>query len=237
MDGGHGRDRRINDMKGKLFVIEGLDGSGKQTQTEMLYDRLVSEGKDVMHVEYPNYKSESSALVKMYLRGDFGDKPGDVDAYISSTFFAADRYASYKTEYETFYKNGGIVLADRYTTSNMVHQASKITDPAEKIKYLDWLWDLEFGLYGIPVPDAVFFLDVEPSTGEKLMAERLNKFTNEMTKDIHERDHEYLVDSYANALWVAQKYGWERIECVTDEGMMSKEAIHEILYSRIKKYL
>lgn len=224
-------------MKGKLFVIEGLDGSGKQTQTEMLYERLVREGRAVMHVAYPNYKSESSSLVKMYLRGDFGDKPGDVDAYISSTFFAADRYASYKTEYETFYKNGGIVLADRYTTSNMVHQAGKITDPEEKIKYLDWLWDLEFRLYGIPVPDAVFFLDVEPVIGEKLMAERLNKFTNEMTKDIHERDHEYLMDSYANALWVSQRYGWERIECVTEEGLLPKETIHEMLYSKIAKYL
>ena len=151
------------------------DGSGKQTQTALMYERLLKEGFPVMKVDYPNYKSESSALVKMYLRGDFGKKASDVDAYISSTFFAADRYASYKTEYEEFYQSGGIVLADRYTTSNMVHQASKITDPAEKVKYLDWLCDFEFRLYGIPRPVQVFFLDVEPAESAVLIRERLNK--------------------------------------------------------------
>ena len=224
-------------MEGKLFVIEGLDGSGKQTQTGLMYDRLLSEGYNVMRVEYPNYKSESSALVKMYLRGDFGEKPSDVDAYVSSTFYAVDRYASYKTEYEKFYLEGGIVLADRYTTSNMVHQASKITDPAEKIKYLDWLEDLEFRIYGIPRPRQVFFLDVQLSDSEKLMEERLNKFTHEMKKDIHERDHEYLSDTYSNALWVADRYGWEVIGCSSPEGLLPIETIHEKLYSAMKKYL
>ena len=224
-------------MKGKLFVIEGLDGSGKQTQTSLMYERLQKEGFRVMRVEYPNYKSESSALVKMYLRGDFGTKPTDVDAYISSTFFAVDRYASYKTEYEDFYKEGGIVLADRYTTSNMVHQASKITDPSEKVKYLDWLSDLEFRLYGIPKPEQVFFLDVEPSESAVLIKERLNKFSHEQKKDIHESDREYLEDSYANALWLVERYGWEHIFCMEDGAMKSIDEIHETLYERLKKYL
>ena len=224
-------------MKGKLFVIEGLDGSGKQTQTALMYERLKREGLRVMRVEYPNYKSESSALVKMYLRGDFGSKPSDVDAYVSSTFFAVDRYASYKTEYEDFYRNGGIVLADRYTTSNMVHQASKITDPAEKVKYLDWLTDLEFRLYGIPMPEQVFFLDVEPAESAQLIKERLNKFSHEEKKDIHESDREYLEDSYTNALWLVERYGWEHIICMKDGEMRPIEEIHEMLYERLKKYL
>ena len=224
-------------MSGKLFVIEGLDGSGKQTQTALMYERLLKEGCPVMKVEYPNYKSESSALVKMYLRGDFGKKASDVDAYISSTFYAADRYASYKTEYEDFYRDGGIVLADRYTTSNMVHQASKITDPAEKVKYLDWLCDFEFRLYGIPRPEQVFFLDVEPAESAVLIRERLNKFSHEETKDIHESDREYLEDSYANALWLADRYGWEHIPCTENGEMKSIEEIHTILWERLKKYL
>ncbi|MBO4361018.1 MAG: thymidylate kinase [Eubacteriaceae bacterium] len=224
-------------MSGKLFVIEGLDGSGKQTQTSLMYDALVSEGYRVMKVEYPNYKSESSALVKMYLRGDFGSRPGDVDPYVSSTFFAADRYASFKTEYEDFYRSGGIVLADRYTTSNMVHQASKITDPAEKIKYLDWLCDFEFRLYGIPRPEQVFFLDMEPENSAMLIKERLNKFSHEAAKDIHESDREYLEDSYANALWVVERYGWEHIRCTRNGVIKSIEEIHGILLERLKKYL
>lgn len=224
-------------MSGKLFVIEGLDGSGKQTQTQLLTERLKKENIDVRHVEYPNYRSESSALVKMYLRGDFGASADDVDAYVSSTFYAADRYASYKTEYEDFYLGGGIVLADRYTTSNMVHQASKIKDEAEKEKYLDWLWDYEFNLYKIPVPDKVLFLDVNPETSKKLTENRLNKITHETQKDIHERDYEYLSRSYENAIMLCEKYSWERIHCDKNGVMRSIKEINDELYDNIKKHL
>jgi dTMP kinase len=134
-------------MNGKLFVIEGLDGSGKQTQTNLLYERLHVQGVNIRKVEYPNYASDSSALVKMYLRGDFGADPDTVSPYISATFFAADRYATYKTGLEDFYRSGGIILSDRYTTSNMMHQASKIGDAREKEKFLDWLWDFEYNIY------------------------------------------------------------------------------------------
>ena len=145
-------------MKGKLIIIEsGSDASGKATQTKKLVERLSNEYKNIRKVEYPNYESESSALVKMYLRGDFGKNPSDVDPYVASTFYAADRYASFKTEWEEFYNNGGIVIADRYTTSNMVHQASKM-DKEDRDKYLDWLVDYEFNLYKIPKPDCVIFL-------------------------------------------------------------------------------
>ena len=182
-------------MKGKLIIIEGSDGSGKATQTKKLYDRLEAENYKIKKVEFPNYDSESSALVKMYLRGDFGKSATDVDPYVCSTFYAVDRYASFKTEWEEFYNDGGIIICDRYTTSNMVHQASKL-DESERDKYLDWLSDLEFNLYKIPEPDCVIFLDVPAEVSKSLMKDRNNKITGESQKDIHESDFEYLKKSY-----------------------------------------
>lgn len=217
-------------MKGKLIIIEsGSDASGKATQTKKLYERLLEDGYNVRKVEYPNYDGESSALVKMYLRGDFGSKPSDVDPYIASTFYAADRYASFKTEWEEFYNNGGIVLADRYTTSNMVHQASKM-DKEDRDKYLDWLFDYEFNLYKIPQPDCVVFLDVPIEFSKKLMENRKNKITGEDKKDIHESDLDYLEKSYNNSLYIADKYNWEKINCVEEENLRSIDSIHEEIY-------
>ncbi len=221
-------------MSGKLIIIEsGSDASGKATQTKKLYDRLVSEGYNVKKVEYPNYDSETSTLVKMYLRGDFGKNPSDVDAYVASTFYAVDRYASFKTEWEEFYNKGGIILADRYTTSNMVHQASKMEE-SERDKYLDWLFDYEFNMYKIPKPDAVIFLDVPVDFSKNLMKDRDNKFTGEKEKDIHEKDLEYLKKCYENSLYIADKYGWKKIECIKDNYLRSIESIHEEIYENIK---
>lgn len=221
-------------MVGKLFVIEsGTDGSGKATQTKKLYDRLVEDGYRVRKVEFPNYESESSSIIKMYLRGDFGDKAGDVDAYVASTFYAVDRYASYKLEWEKFYLDGGIILADRYTTSNMVHQASKMDTREEKEKFLEWLEEFEYGLYKIPRPDRVFFLDVPLRVSAKLMEERKNKFTNEDAKDIHERDLEYLSKTYDNAKYVAEKFDWTQIDCTDGMSMKTVEDINDDIYSRV----
>ena len=136
---------------GKIFVIDGTDGSGKQTQFERLKSRLAKEGIDYQTVSFPNYDSPSSSLVKMYLSGEFGKNAKDVSPYIASTFYAADRYATYTTKYKEYYENGGIILADRYTTANMVHQAGKIQDKEEREKFLNWLWNLEFELYGLPI--------------------------------------------------------------------------------------
>lgn len=220
-------------MKGKLIIIEsGSDASGKATQTEKLYERLLNEGYNINKVEFPNYDSESSALVKMYLRGDFGTKPSDVDPYVSSTFYAADRYASFKTGWEDFYNKGGIVIADRYTTSNMVHQASKI-DIEDRDKYLDWLFDYEFNMYKIPKPDCVIFLDVPIDFSKKLMENRKNKFTGEDKKDIHESDMEYLEKSYNNALYIADKYNWKKINCVENNKLRSIDSIHEEIYTLV----
>lgn len=220
-------------MSGKLIIIEsGSDASGKATQTKKLYERLLKDGYNIKKIEYPDYQSESSALVKMYLRGDFGDNPSDVDPYISSTFFAVDRYASYKTQWEDFYTNGGIIIADRYTTSNMVHQASKMAKE-DRDKYLKWLTDYEFNMYKIPKPDCVIFLDVPIEFSKKLMKNRKNKFTGEDKKDIHESDIDYLEKSYDNSLYISDKYDWNKINCVENNELRSIDSIHEEIYQTV----
>ena len=168
--------------QGKLFVIDGTDGSGKQTQMQKLKERFEKEGIDYRAVSFPNYDSPSSSLVKMYLNGDFGKDAQSISPYIASTFYAADRYATFKTGYEEYYNNGGIILADRYTTANMVHQAGKIKDDAERAKFLDWLWNFEFNLYGLPVPTEVIFLNMPLEYSQKLMQNRANKITHEEKK-------------------------------------------------------
>lgn len=221
-------------MKGKLIIIEsGADASGKATQTNKLYERLGQEGYKVKKITFPNYDSDSSALVKMYLNGDFGKDPNDVSPYVASTFYAVDRFASYRTEWGQAYNDGWIILADRYTTSNMVHQAAKIKDMEEKDRFLDWLGNFEFEIYKLPVPDCVIFLDMPPSFSRELMKERANKFTGEQKKDIHERNDEYLVESYRNSLYVAKKYNWIKIECVKDGVLKKIDEIQKEVYEAV----
>ena len=223
----------LEDKMGKLIVIEGVDGCGKQTQTEKLYQRLINENKKVMKIAYPRYDNPSSSLVKMYLSGEFGKNPNDVSAYIASIFYAADRYASFKQDYETFYKEGGIIIADRYATANIVHQTSKIADPVEREKFLNWLWDLEFNIFGIPVPDKVFFLNIPPETSMKLMENRKNKFSGETKKDIHESNPEYLKATYENACSLINKYNWTEIICTKNDELRTIDDIHEEIYNKI----
>ena len=224
---------------GKLFVIDGTDGSGKQTQFEKLKERLDSENIEYKTVSFPNYDSPSAALVKMYLSGEFGDDPKAVNPYVASTFYAVDRFATFKKDYEEYYKNGGIILADRYTTANMVHQAGKITDEEEREKYLNWLFDLEFNIYGLPVPTEVFFLNMPPKKVEELIKNRENKFTHSDKKDIHERDSKHLEDSYNAACSLVGKYNWNEIKCVKENEIRTREDIHNeiynIVYNEIQK--
>lgn len=222
---------------GKLFVIDGTDGSGKQTQFKKLQERLDKEGIDYKTVSFPNYDDPSSSLVKMYLSGEFGENAKDVSPYIASTFYAADRYATYKRFLEKYYNDGGIILADRYTTANMVHQSGKITDKEEREKFLDWLWDFEFNLYGLPVPTKSFFLNMPPDYAIKLMENRENKFTHEQAKDIHERDRSHIVDAYNAACDLVDKYDWYEVKCVKEDKIRTIEDIHEEIYSEIKKYI
>ena len=217
-------------MKGKLIVIEAGDGSGKATQTQMLYDKLIIQSKvPIKMVEFPNYKSESSALIKMYLNGEFGTDPNSVNPFAASTFYTVDRFVSYKKEWQDFYNQGGIILADRYTTSNMVHQAAKIMDNQEREDYLNWLWDFEFNKFKLPIPDRIIFLDMPPEYSKKLISDRPNKF-GEKDKDIHERNSEFLVNSYNNSLEIARKYGWIRISCINNGKIRSINEIHKDIY-------
>ena len=222
---------------GKLFVIDGTDGSGKQTQFQKLQERLDKEGIEYKTVSFPNYDSPSSSLVKMYLSGQFGENAKDVSPYIASTFYAADRYATYKKDLEEYYNNGGLILADRYTTANMVHQAGKISDEKEREKFLDWLWDFEFNLYGLPVPTEAFFLNMPPEYAFKLMENRKNKFTHEDKKDIHERDKNHIIDSYNAACSLVDKYNWYEVKCVKENKLRTIEDIHEEIYNEIKKHI
>lgn len=222
---------------GKLFVIDGTDGSGKQTQFNKLKERLEAEGVNIKVVSFPNYESESSSLVKMYLRGEFGENAQEVSPYIASTFYAADRYATFQTGYKKFYDEGGIILADRYTTANMVHQAGKIKDKKEREKFLDWLWDFEFNLYGLPIPTKSFFLNMPTEYAVKLMENRENKFTHQAKKDIHESNKQHLIDAYNAACDLVQKYDWHEVKCVKDDKIRSIDDIHEEIYQEIQKYL
>lgn len=222
---------------GKLFAIEGVDGSGKQTQTRLLFERLAREGENPFAVSFPDYESEASCIVKMYLDGKFGVNADDVSAKTASTFFAADRYVSYKTKWEQEYRSGRLILADRYVTSNMIHQAGKIDGEAAKDEFLEWLCNFEYEIYGLPKPDAVIFLDVPPAVSARITWGRKNKATGQDLQDIHERDAEHIKKSYENAAYVAQKYGWHVINCAPDGEMRSVESIGDDIYKIIRSYI
>lgn len=222
---------------GKIFVIDGTDGSGKQTQFDLLKSHLDKDKIEYKTVSFPNYDSPSSSLVKMYLSGEFGENAQDVSPYIASTFYAADRYATFQKELKKYYEDGGIILADRYTTANMVHQAGKIKDEKEREKFLNWLYDLEFNLYGLPMPTKVFFLNMPTEKVEELIKNRENKFTHNAKKDIHERDPKHLQDAYNAACSLVEKYNWNEIKCVKDNEIRTREDIHEEIYKIVYKEL
>ena len=222
--------------KGKLITIEAGDGSGKATQTNALYDRLLAEGYQVLKVEYPDYQSESSALVRMYLGGEFGQQAENVSAYGASAFFAVDRYASYLLKWRQAYESGWIILADRYTTSNMVHQAVKLKDSAEREEFLTWLWDFEFGRLQLPVPDRVIYLDMPPEISDRLINSRAAKDSSRK-KDIHEKDTSYLHHCHRAYNEVAEKYGWVKISCAQQGNLRTVQDIHEDVYQAVKEIL
>ena len=222
-------------MKSKLIVIEGVDSSGKATQSRLLYQKLVEMGYSAAAIEFPNYNSDSSAVVKMYLNGEFGKEPESVSAYAASVIFAVDRFATVKNTYKQMFEQSDVVIAERYTTSNMVHQASKIADVEQKGIFLDWLYDLEYNKLSLPQPDLTIFLDMPVEHAKVLMAQRANKIDNTMQKDIHESNDKYLQESYDNACFVAKKYNWTQIKCVKDEKVRNIEDIaSEILDSVLK---
>ena len=223
-------------MNGRLFVIEGVDGSGKATQTLRLYEHLQNQGKIATKLSFPDYNNPSSALVKMYLNGDFGTDPSDVSPYVASAFYAVDRFASFKTIWQQKYNDGEILIADRYTTSNMIHQGSKITDVVEKDKYLHWLADFEYNMFDLPEPTCTFFLDMPPEYSQSLRNIRGILATG-LSQDIHEKDAEYLKVSYQKALYIAQKYKWHIISCVKDGQIRSIDDIHAEILAVVEDFL
>ena len=215
---------------GKLIVIEGTDGSGKSTQFRLMSEHLQRDGIHFKHIVFPRYDKDSSALIRMYLGGQFGSRPSDVNAYTASSFFAVDRFASYKMDWGKWYEDGGVVLSDRYTTSNAVHQASKVPD-SERAAYMDWLYDFEYEKLGLPRPDLTIYLDVPTDFTEKMLRHR-EQSTNTKA-DIHEQDMSYLATCRKTGRAAAKHYGWTTIQCVENGAMRSMEDIHQEIYRHV----
>lgn len=218
----------------KLIIIEGLDGSGKSTQTQLLEEFLNCEGVDYKKIKLPDYNSPSSTLVKMYLAGDFGKSADDVNAYAAGAFYAVDRFASYKKNWKNDYESGKLILADRYATSNSIYQMEKL-DESEWDDYLDWSADFEYNKIGIPKPDLVIFLDMPVEISQKLMTSRYNGDENK--KDVHEANVDFLNSCRKSALYAANKQGWKIIPCSDGVNPLPVETIHNSIVKLIKEEL
>jgi dTMP kinase len=221
-------------MNGRLIVFEGTDGSGKATQAKLLCQELTRRGIPFKKLDFPRYGEESSALVRLYLGGAFGHRPDDVNAYAASTFYAVDRYASYKQDWGSYYEAGGLLIADRYTTSNAVHQASKMQD-ADRRAFLDWLFDFEYHLLGLPRPDRVIYLDLPTELTEEMMHRRERETGT--AADIHEQDECYLRACRENASQVVELCGWERINCADGAHIRSMDSIHREVLQHVEDLL
>ena len=219
---------------GKLIVIEGTDGSGKSTQFKLLTQRLSREGREFRQIVFPQYSEPSSALIRMYLGGEFGSHPADVNAYAASAFYAVDRYASFKKVWGEYYNGGGLVISDRYTTSNAVHQTSK--EPEDSLQsFLKWLYEFEYDHLGLPRPDLTLYLDVPTDFTEQLL--RAREQNTHTQADIHEQDTAYLATCRRMGALAADYYGWTVISCVRDGKMRSIEDIHEEIYRHVRHCL
>lgn len=220
-------------MKGNLIIIEGLDGSGKSTQIEILRKRAQQTGKQVRQIKFPNYAEDSSALVRAYLAGELGSLH-EINAYAASVLYSVDRYATFRRHMKEDYDNGCIFLLDRYTTANMYHQTTKL--PKEEWdSFLDWLEDLEYGKMGLPKPDLVLYLDMKPQTAKKLMENRYHG--DESKKDLHEADFSYLLSCRDAALYAAQRCGWEVLSCCDGESPLPIDTISQMIWQKVEPLL
>ena len=221
-------------MKGRLIVFEGTDGSGKATQSRLLCEHLNRDGVYLKNINFPRYGKPSAAMVQEYLNGSLGKNPGDVNAYAASMFYAMDRYASYKQDWGSFYESGGLIVADRYTTSNAVHQASKLPEEERKA-YLDWLFDTEYSLLGLPEPDLVVYLDMPTEITERMMRKR--EADTNTHADIHEQDAAYLRACRENARAIVRDCGWTHILCAEGNQPRTPEDIHDQVYGLVRALL
>lgn len=221
-------------MSGRLIVFEGTDGSGKATQSRLLCEHLKRENIPYKNINFPRYGQPSAAMVQEYLDGRLGRHPGDVNAYAASLFYAMDRYASYKQDWGPFYEAGGLVIADRYTTSNAVHQASKLPE-GERKAFLDWLFDTEYRLLELPKPDLVIYLDMPTEITEKMMRRR--EAATGTHADIHEQDEAYLKSCRDAAREIVRDCGWTVIRCARDDAPRTVEDIHDEVYRTVRALL
>ena len=221
-------------MKSKIIVIEGLDGSGKATQTALLAQKLSDRGIKVRRLEYPDYDSPSSSLVKMYLGGEFGSKPEDVNAYAASAFYAVDRAAGFLGDWKTDYQSGMLFLCDRYCTSNIIYQMAKVSD-AERDAFIEWQADFEYDKLGLPRPDAVIYLDVSPDVSQKLMEKRYGG--DQSKKDLHESNLSFLLSCRKSALYAAEKCGWKIIDCCENGDIKPIDKISEEIEKAVSDIL
>ena len=220
-------------MAGKFIVIEGLDGSGKATQTEILKKYLESKGEMVKKLSFPDYSNPSSALVKMYLAGEFGGNPSDVNAYAASAFYTVDRAASYLKYWKADYENGAVILADRYATSNIIYQMSKL--PREEWdSFIDFQESLEYEKIRVPKPDLIIYLDVEPEVSQRLLSSRYSG--DESKKDLHEKNIGFLLECRESALYAAERLGWVRISCTENGAMRTIDDISNDILRVINTY-
>lgn len=221
-------------MRGKLIVLEGTDGSGKATQAGLLLKSLAAQGISCREIDFPRYGNPFAEPANLYLHGALGGKPGDVNACAASVMFAVDRFASYKEDWGKFYESGGVVVANRYTTSNAVHQASKLSE-GERRDFLTWLFDLEYCRLGLPEPDLVLYLDM-PTEAAGLLLRRREAETH-TAADIHERDGDYLCRCRACAGEIARVQGWAVVNCGGGGAPRTPEEIHREVASIVNAYL
>lgn len=221
-------------MKKTFIAIDGLDASGKKTQTDLLIDYLDKKGSEFRHLSFPTYDINYSSLVNLYLSGSFGENPETVNAYAASSFFAMDRYSSYMLDWKKDYEAGKIIIANRYTTANAVHQLSKLPE-SEYNAFLDWLYDYEFNKLGLPKPDVVLYLSLPPELSRRLIEKRCSE--TGVVKDIHEKSLSHIENSYKAVQFSSKKLGWHKINCNRGNEIRPVMDIHDEILSYLKDVL
>lgn len=228
-------------QKGKIIVIEGVDGVGKETQSKKLFDYLRKNHEKVKMLSYPNYEAPSSILIKKYLNGDYGANAETINPYVTTSFFAVDRFSSYLEDWKKYYEEGYILIIDRYVTSNLLFQSTKMDSEREMKMFLDWNIDLEYDKGGLPKPDCVIYLDLANEISQRNLEKR-NKSVNHKSKsevDIHEESKEYLDKVRNNGRKLCKYLGWIVVDCthIQNNDLRTVNDIHDEILRKTKKYI
>jgi len=232
--------------KGAGFIaFEGLDGSGKSTQSNLLINRLEKKGYKTAKIDFPQYGTKSAGLIEEYLNGKYGNSE-EVGPYRASIFYACDRYdASFKIR--KWLEQGRIIISDRYIASNVGHQGGKIKDNRERKEFIKWLYNLEYNIFEIPKPDITFILKTSsefsiklaPKITEKEKKEKRRLYLGKKVRDIHEKDIKHLTNALNSYLQIAKEFPKEFkiIECIKDGKLLPSETIHQKIWNIMKKIL